>query len=87
MELYPMFVNLIAITAIIGGLTLGVWWTIALYLVHSRKEEKELPEIELPARLHEVFTGIPPALILFYVFIGLSMILYVLYIWLGRVVY
>lgn len=87
MELYSMFVNLIAIAAIVGGLVLGGWWVIALYFVHSRKEEKELPEIELPERIHEVFTGIPPALILFYAFIGLSMILYVLYIWLGRVLY
>lgn len=87
MELFSLFVNLIAISAIIAGLAIGAWWVIGLYFVHSRKEEKELPEIELPAKLHEVFTGIPSVLILFYAFIALSLILYVLYIWLGGLVY
>lgn len=87
MELFPLFVNLIAVTAILSGIAIGVWWIIGLYALHSRKEERELPEIELPASLHEVFTGIPPVLILFYAFIGLSLVLYVLYIWIGRLTY
>jgi hypothetical protein len=55
--------------------------------VHSRKVEEELPEIELPAHLHEVFTGVPAALIIFYAFIAASLVVYVLYIWLGGITY
>lgn len=87
MELSPLIPNLIAIAAIITGAAIGAWWIIVLYGVHSRKEEKELPEVELPAHLHEVFTGIPPVIVVFIAFIFGSGLLYVLYIWLGGTSY
>lgn len=87
MELFPLLVNLLAIAAIITGVAIGGWWIIGLYGVHTRKEEKELQEIELPANLHEVFTGIPPVIVIFIAFIFGSGLLYVLYIWLGGISY
>jgi hypothetical protein len=86
-ELNPLFVNIIAVIAMITGLSIAAWWLIGLYWIHSRKHEQELPEIELPANLHEVFTGVPPVLIVFYAFIALSLVSYVLYIWLGGITY
>ena len=79
----PLFVNMIAIIAILGGIAIGGWYVMGLYSVHTRKEEKELPEVELPSHLHEVISGIPPVLMFFYAFIVISLIVYVLYIWLG----
>lgn len=87
MELNPLFVNLVAAAAIVVGLAIAAWWIIGLYWMHTRRSEKELPEVELPANLHEVFTGVPPVLIIFFIFIGLSLVLYVLYIWLGGINY
>ncbi|MDO8588178.1 MAG: hypothetical protein Q7T82_14215 [Armatimonadota bacterium] len=87
MELNPIYVNIVATIAIAAGLILAGWWIAGLYWVHSRKEEKELPEVELPANLHEVFTGVPPVLVMFYLFITISAIAYVLYIWLSGVTY
>ena len=87
MELYPLFVNFIVAAAVIAGISFAIWWIIGLYWVYSRREERELPEIELPANLHEVFTGIPPVLIAFIIFIFASLILYVAYIWLGGITY
>lgn len=87
LELYPLFVNWIAIAAIISGLALAGWWVVGLYGVHTRKEEKEFPEVELPAHLHEVVSGIPPFLIVFYALTGVILIAYVLYIWLGGLNY
>lgn len=78
-----LFVNIMAVIAIAVGIAIGGWWVMGLYAVHSRKEEKELPEVELPSHLHEVISGIPPVMIFFYAFIAISLIVYVLYIWLG----
>lgn len=85
--LSPYLVNLIAYIAIITGLVLGAWWIIAVYGVHGRKEESELPELNLPGHLHEVLSGIPPALVIFFAFVGISMIIYLLLVWLTGVTY
>jgi len=87
MELSPVLVNTIAIIAMAAGLAAAAWWLIGLYWLHSRREEKELPEVELPSNLHEVFTGIPPVLIIFYSFIALSLLVYVAYISIGGITY
>jgi hypothetical protein len=87
MELDPVFVNIIAIIAIIGGLAITGWWVFAQFNAHSRKKEEGLPEIKLPADLREVITGVPLALTVFYIFVFVTMIIYVLYIWLGGVTY
>ncbi|MDO8683403.1 MAG: hypothetical protein Q7N50_07980 [Armatimonadota bacterium] len=84
MDYFPLLANLLAVIAIVTGLAIGAWWIIGLYSLHTRREEKELPEVELPANLHEVFTGIPAVLWIFYAFIAISSIAYVLYIWLVR---
>jgi hypothetical protein len=87
MELNPLYMNVIAITATVAGLLTGGWWVVSLYWLHSRKEEKELPEVELPGQVHEAFSRVPPAMIIFLVFIGVSLVAYVLYIWLAGVRY
>lgn len=87
MDFFPLLANLLAVAAILGGLALGAWWIIGLYWVHSRKQEEELPEVELPERLREIFTGIPAVLVIFYIFIGVSMLGYVVYVWLGGIRY
>ena len=87
MELNPLTSNLLAVAAMAAGLLLAGWWVIGLYAVHSRKQEKELPEVDLPGHLHEVIAGVPPVLIVFFTFIGISLIGYVLYIWLGGISY
>lgn len=87
MELNPLLVNIMAAVAIVFGLGLTAWWIVGLYWIHSRKEEKELPEVELPAHIHEVFTGVPPVLIIFYIITAVSLIGYVFYIWIGGLSY
>lgn len=87
MELFTTLVNLIAWAAIAVGLLIGAWYVIGLYWVHGRREEGELPEISLPGHIHEVFTGIPAALVIFYIFIAISSISYVAYIWLRGISY
>lgn len=87
MELFPLFVNILAMVAIAAGVAVMGWWIIGLYAIHSRKEEREMPEVQLPANLHEVFTGIPPVIVVFIAFIFGSSFLYVLYIWLGGISY
>lgn len=87
MELSWPLMAFIATIAIIAGIALGAWYVIGLYWLHSRKEEKELQDIELPANLHEVFTGVPPVLIIFYIFMFVFSIAYVIYIWLGGLSY
>ncbi len=87
MELYPLLVNIIAIAAIVAGIAVAVWWVIALFWMHSRKEEAELPELEVPTGIKEVISGVPMALIIFFTFVGLTMICYVLAVWLGGVTY
>lgn len=87
MELNPLYVNIIAVIAILTGLAVGIWWVIGLYFVHTRAQEDELPEVELPGMLHEVISGLPAAAVIFYIFTAITMIVYVLYIWLGGVTY
>lgn len=87
MELSTTLMNLILTLAILLGLAIGGWYVIGLYWVHSRKEEKELPEVELPGHIHEVFTGVPPVLGIFYAFIAIFGVAYVVYIWLGGLSY
>ncbi|MBI2842322.1 MAG: hypothetical protein HYX78_02875 [Armatimonadetes bacterium] len=87
MELNPLLANIMAVVAIISGIIIAAWWVIGLYWVHSRKTEEELPEIDMPSHLHEVLTGTPPFLIIFYIFIGISLVAYVLYIWIGGLNY
>ena len=79
----PLFVNVIAVLAIVAGLAFGAWLIIGLYWMHSREAEKKLPELTAPADLREIATGPPPALTIFYVLTLLSLVGYVLYIWLG----
>ncbi|HEX2951428.1 MAG TPA: hypothetical protein VHV83_17935 [Armatimonadota bacterium] len=83
----PSLVNIIALLAISTGLVVTAWWVIALYGVHSRKDEKELPEIDLPAHLHEILSGIPPALMAFYIFTGITLVAYVISVWVAGVSY
>jgi hypothetical protein len=87
MELNPLLANIIAAVAIITGIALATWWVISLYLVHSRSQEEELPEIDLPGDLHETVTGFPTAVKIFIVLIAVSLILYVVYAWLGGITY
>lgn len=87
MELNPLLTNIIAVLAMITGLAIGAWFIIALYAVHSRRQEEELPEVSLPGHLHEVISGAPAALVIFYTFTVVVMILYVIYIWLGGLSY
>lgn len=83
----PALVNLIAGIAIVTGFAFLIWWIIGLYAVHDRKAEHELPEMELPGHIHEVFAGVPPVLVIFYIFIGVWMIGYFFYIWLSGVIF
>jgi hypothetical protein len=83
----PLLVNMMAITAMLIGLVIVAWWIIALYWMHTRDVEGRLPQVNLPADLHEVLTGIPLALTIFYIFIALSLAGYVLYIWKGGISY
>jgi len=87
MELNPLTSNLLAIAAMVAGLLIAGWWVIGLYSVRGRKQEKEPPEADLPGRQHEVVSGVPLVLIIFYTFIGISLVGYVLYIWLGGISY
>jgi len=77
----PGLVTIIALIAIVAGLLLGVYWLMGLYAVHSRKQEDELPEVELPSHLHEIFTGLPIFVTLFCIGIAVCMIAYVLSVW------
>jgi hypothetical protein len=76
-----------AIAAIVLGLSIAGWWIMSLNWIRSREDEEELPEVSLPAHLHEVISGIPPALKVFYVFIAASLVFYLLFAWLGGVTY
>ena len=87
MELIPLFVNVLALVAMAFGLAIAAWFVVGLFWVHSRREEQELPEVELPGNVHEVFAAVPPVLVAFFLFIALSAVAYVLYIWLGGITY
>ncbi len=76
-----------AILAALVGLVIAAWWIVGLYWMHTRDVENKLPHVDLPADLHEVLTGIPLALTIFYIFTALSLVGYVLYIWTSGVAY
>lgn len=82
MGLNPLFVNLIATAAMLAGLALAGWLAAALFAVRSR----EANDAE-PGRRHEAFLSVPPALVIFYVFMFIFGVGYVLYIWLGGISY
>lgn len=77
----PGLVAIIALIAIVGGILFAGYWLMGLYAIHSRKVEQELPEVELPSHLHEVFTGLPWFIVLFIVGIGICMVAYVISVW------
>jgi hypothetical protein len=87
MELERLLTNLVAVASIILGLGVGIWLLMSLFWIHSKRQEHELPEVDLPANIHEVFTGVPPALVVFYIFIMVTGIGYVAYIWLRGISY
>ena len=80
-------VNIIAYLAIATGILVGLWWIITVYAVHTRAKEHDLVHIDMPANLHEVETGIPPALIILFVFFAIAMVAYVLSVWAFGVTY
>lgn len=83
----PFYVNMIALIAIVSSLAIAAWWLIGLYLVQRREAEKDMSQVSFPAGLRELNSRVPPVLVIFFTFIGLSLIGYVLYIWLGGVTY
>lgn len=83
----PLLMNLLALAAIVSGVFVAAWFIIALHWIHSRKVEDEMPEVDLPGHLHEVLAGVPPAIVLFLIFVAVSMVLYVVYIWAGGISY
>jgi len=83
----PAYVNIMAVLAIVSGLVLSIWWVVATYWMHSREQEAKLRQIRLPAELSEVISGTPPALVIFYIFIAVSLVGYIIFVWLGGVTY
>ncbi|MCC6443280.1 MAG: hypothetical protein IT210_07465 [Armatimonadetes bacterium] len=83
----PLLANTMVLLAIIAGLAGAAWWIIALYWVHSREKEAKLRFIKLPEGLQETISGIPWGLILFYIFIAVSLIGYVIYVCVEGVTY
>jgi hypothetical protein len=80
-------VNLIAVLAMIAGLAFAAWWTVGLLTARTRKQEAELPEMDAPDGLKEKITGVPPVLVVFLAFVGVTMVVYVLWVWLTGVTY
>lgn len=87
MELFAVIPNVIVYVTMFASLIFAIWWLISLYRIHTREAESKLPRIDLPADLKEIETGIPLSLVLFFAFIGVSMVSYILYAWLGGVTY
>lgn len=83
----PQFDNLIAIIAISIGLVISIWFVIGLYGMRARNDEDNQPVEGLHNGKHESGTGVPVALKIFYIFIALSLVLYVLYIKIGGISY
>ncbi|MCL5103463.1 MAG: hypothetical protein M1133_05035 [Armatimonadetes bacterium] len=79
--------NIIAIVAMVAGILLAVWWLVGLYSVHTRKQEHELPEVDLPADLHETISGVPAFLWIFILLTGVTLVAYVVSVWLSGVSY
>jgi len=83
----PMLLNIILGLAIITGLAISIWWVISLYWLRGRDEESESTQISLPGGIKEEQAKVPPSLIVFYVFIAVTMIGYIIYAWLGGITY
>lgn len=83
----PQFNNLIAVIAILVGLIISVWLVVGLYGVRNRSSENDLPVEAFNPGEHESGAHVPIVLVLFYIFIALSLILYVLYIKFGGISY
>lgn len=79
--------NIIAILAIAAGLLFAGWWAIGLLSVRTREQERERPEIDAPDGLREKLNGIPPVLMIFLIFTGVTMVAYILVTWLAGVSY
>lgn len=79
--------NLIAWLAMITGIVFAGWWAIGLFAIHSREKELELPEIDAPDGIKEKFTGIPPVLVIFLTFVGITLVAYIAAVWLTGVTY
>ena len=77
----PPLVNIIAVMAIVSGLLLALWWYVAVYRMHSRRAERELPQLQMPARIRESPSGPPTVLVVFYIFTAVAMISYVICVW------
>lgn len=74
-------VSIMAIMAIVVGLSAAAYWIVAFYAMHGREKEKELPRVSVPGDIQEVFSGVPAALIIFFILIGISLISYVIAVW------
>lgn len=83
----PKLTDAVAWLAMIAGTVFAIWWTIGLFAIHSREKEAELPEVEAPDGIKEKFTGVPPVLTIFFIFMGITLVAYILSVWLTRVTY
>lgn len=79
--------NILAILSFLIGAAFAGWWAIGYLAVRSRESETHLPEIDVPGDIKENFTGIPPVLTVFLIFSGITMVAYVLAVWLTGVSY
>ena len=80
-------VNIIAVLGIIIGLVFAGWWTVGLFSIRTREQEQEGPEIDAPDGLREKLNGVPPVLTIFIIFTAVTMVSYILAIWLTGVSY
>jgi hypothetical protein len=87
MELFPTLSNMIAWLAAALGLALAIWWIVGLYSVRPRKLGEEPRESDLPAHKHEFENAVPPVLTIFYLFVVITMVVYVIYIAVGGATY
>jgi hypothetical protein len=83
----PLYVNMIATAAMILGLALTIWWIIGFYRVRTREEEENLPKEQFEEDIQEVTGGIPTVIKVFLIFVFVTMICYVFYIWQGGISY
>lgn len=83
----PGLTNIIAWLAMIVGVAFAAWWAVGLLRMRSREEEEAGPEIDGPDGLREKISGVPPVLIIFIVFVAVSMVGYMLAVWLLGVTY
>ena len=83
----PGLANIIAYLAILLGVLLTVWWVVGLYRMNSRQAEDHLPQLDSPAGIGEVESRIPAFVTTLIIFVGISMVAYVLAVWLTGVSY